>query len=175
MRRILAAIMRSIFGVVALPFHFAGRVFSAFGSGGGGTSPEEMTQKMAARAAADEVVQNKMGRPQREIDRPSEIKRVAGRLALGRKPDANAKLSSNVIGALMLMSRADLKTLANAHPEMVAEFAASISQMKIEPALPKTIEPATPSASVAISAKIAARKSAQANPFTQVNLQEMSR
>jgi hypothetical protein len=108
-------------------------LFTGYRIAGGSNYQKPTARQIAGAAIADEVRKDAAAdQPERVLDRPFEIRRVARRLSRGEDP-VTAKLSVNVLAALQVMPKADLKAMTFAPDDVLSEFADGMRKMAIEP------------------------------------------
>ena len=158
----IRAILRAMLGVLFMPFEFVGRLFG--GGGGSKVSQQEEAADVAARAAADEAAKAAaldLPAP-KPMDDAVTIKRVCGRILLGKPISPGTRISPDILGVLLGSSKPELRKLADAHPDMIAGFVYGYrDQKKIMAAKSASlVDPAiapTPTFSDRVAARIAAR------------------
>ena len=125
MRAIFAAIaraMRAALGILWRPFEAVGSIFSGFGGGGGST--QDNAALVAEHAAKEEAARDVEMTADRAVtlDEVSTIKRVIGRLLLGKPISPETKISPSLLYMLTNAPRGVLKSLADADAETVASY-----------------------------------------------------
>jgi hypothetical protein len=163
MRAILAKILAAIVGVLLFPFQLAGDAWHAlWRPRQSGTCGNGAGDQATAEDAAGKAVKNvKASGIEPTVDRVTEVRRVAGRLVEG-KPIDGARLSPEVLKAMLALSKSDLRLLVKGSEEEVAFFVKSAFVPK-EPAPARTAEVVT---LPGLAQRIAARQAAQASMST---------
>ena len=157
----LAQIMKGIFGILWAPFQFVGNLFSS------PPEPQEQADAVVRRAMSETHAEELASGAEEKItlDEAHTLKRVAGRLLLGKPIAPGTRVSPGMLEALNGFPRPLLKRIADGHPDMVAGIvdgyrggfitetarAKEIPQSEIEAAFPK------------LSARIAAHMGGAAN------------
>lgn len=126
MRAIAAAIaraLRGILGVLWMPFEAVGNIFSGFGGGGGGGT-QDNAALVAKAAAADEATKDMQMTADKAItlDEAVTVKRVCGRLLLGKPIAPETRISPALLDMLVNAPNGVLRGLAESDAAAVTEF-----------------------------------------------------
>lgn len=125
MRAIMAAIaraLRGILGVLWMPFEAIGNIFSGFG--GGSASPQDNAALVAKHAANEEAAKDMEMTADKPVtlDEVGTVKRVCGRLLLGKSISPETKISPSLLNMLTNAPKGVLRSLAEGDAEMVSSY-----------------------------------------------------
>lgn len=126
LRAIMAAIARAlkgVFGILWMPFEAIGNIFSGFGGGGGGSQQDRaaLVAKHAANEEAAKDMEMTADKPV-SVDEAATIKRVCGRLLLGKSIAPETRISPALLDMLVHAPKGVLRGLADSDAAAVAEF-----------------------------------------------------
>ena len=162
MRAIFAAIaraMRGLLGILWAPIEWVGGMCAGFG--GGSASPQDDAAAVASRAAQDEEAKalDATAGKSPAMDDAATIKRVAGRLLLGKQIALGTRISADILVALTGCPKRLLKKLSEGTPELITGF---IDGYRGEIARKSGIPPVVAEAPMPkVAARIAARRAAE--------------
>jgi hypothetical protein len=147
-------LIQAVLNLFGIPFQLVGRIIKgALSPAASGQQQEGSAQDQGQRE--EQVMSKGEPPPHPEIDAASDIKRAAGRIWRGESIEG-AKLSKNMVAALMMLPKSDLKALSTARTKSLQEFATAVSVMKFEEPKVAANENTPPMPKVAT--KIASRK-----------------
>lgn len=116
----LAQILKGLLGIVWAPFQFVGSMLS----GGGGGSPQDQAALVAEHAANEEAAKHLELTANNPVtlDDVATVKRVCGRLLMGKSISSETKISSSLLSILTSAPRGVLKSLAEGDADTVTNY-----------------------------------------------------
>lgn len=136
----IARLLKGILGIVTAPIRWVSNFFEGFG--GGSVDPQDEAAAVAQRAAAQEEAKNAVVAPKPEVlDDAATVKRVAGRLLLGKPISPQTRISPSMLDVLQTAPREILQSLSHADADTLHAFisghrAAYVQVPKVAPAAP---------------------------------------